>query len=290
MSPSPEKPESQSHEGYVVDAESAAEMARLLRQEQALTQSMGGLFPENLDLSNVNRVLDLACGPGGWALEVAFNYSDLEVIGVDISERMINYATAQAQVQHRTNATFQVMNILQPLPFPDSSFDLVNARLIVGFMKAQDWTDLLRECVRILRPGGILRITDFEHGFSNKKHFEQASHVLSQVFHRLGYGLSPNGYHMGILPVLARFFRDAGLSQVDKKAHFIDFSWGTDIHETFYQDHVSGYHSVGPVIEKSGIMTNEEWQKLYQQGLVEMFEEDFCGAWMLLTVWGYKPV
>lgn len=290
MSTVPEQPEQQAHEGYVVDAESAAEMARLMCQDQALTQSMGGLFPEEPDLTEVSRIVDLACGPGGWVLETAFRYSDIEVVGVDISERMIAYAKAQADVQQRSNVTFQVGNILQPLPFPDASFDLVNARLIVGFMKAKDWPALLWECLRILRPGGILRITDFEQGFSNKLHFEQTGRVLNQVMHHFGYGLSPNGYHIGILPVLPSLFRETGMRQMGKMAHFIEFSTGTDLHETFYHDHASGYLSVGPLIEKSGIMTLKGWQELYQRGLAEMFEADFCAAWILLTVWGYKPL
>jgi SAM-dependent methyltransferase len=133
MAPAPE----QNHEGYVVDAESAAEMARLIRQEQALSQAMGGIFSTEIDLSHVNRIVDLACGPGYWALEVAYAYSDLEVVGIDISERMINYASAQARIQNRQNIHFQTGNILAPLPFEDASFDFVNARLIVGFMKPE---------------------------------------------------------------------------------------------------------------------------------------------------------
>src|SRR5579859_8069905 len=114
---------------YVIDPESAAEMVRLLQQDQLMTTGMGGIFPE-IELDGVQQVLDLACGPGGWALDVAYNYSDMEVVGVDISERMIAYATVQAQVQQRNNVSFRVMDILQPLDFPDASFDLVNARFI----------------------------------------------------------------------------------------------------------------------------------------------------------------
>jgi hypothetical protein len=35
-------------------------------------------------------------------------------------------------------------------------------------------------------------------------------------------------------------------------------------------------------------MSAEEWQALYQQGLAEMFDEDFCSL-LLLTVRGQKP-
>src|SRR5689334_21298094 len=116
---------------YVIDTESAAEMARLMRQDQLMTAGMGGILSE-IDLSGIQRVLDLACGPGGWPLDVAYTYSDMEVVGVDISERMITYARAQAQVQQRTNVSFRVMNILQPLDFADASFDLINARFLSG--------------------------------------------------------------------------------------------------------------------------------------------------------------
>lgn len=109
--------DSKNNNTYVIDAESAAEMARLMRQDQLMTSGMGGVLPE-IDLNGVQHVLDLACGPGGWPLEVAYTYSDIEVVGVDISERMIAYASAQAQVQQRANVSFQVMDILKPLAFP----------------------------------------------------------------------------------------------------------------------------------------------------------------------------
>src|ERR1700753_1331797 len=104
MEISTQQPAAQPENTYVVDAESSAEMARLMRQEQLITEGMGGLFPEGIDLSHADRILDIACGPGGWVIETAFTYPHIEVIGVDISHRMITYAQAQANVQGLTNA------------------------------------------------------------------------------------------------------------------------------------------------------------------------------------------
>src|SRR6266436_6885658 len=109
---------------YFNDPESGAEMARLMDQDRLITRGMGGLFPERSDLSGIQRILDVACGPGGWAQEVAFAYPEIEVVGFDISRAMIDYANAFARVQGLHNLSFQVMDILQPLTFPDSSFDL----------------------------------------------------------------------------------------------------------------------------------------------------------------------
>lgn len=288
MSMSSEQSKETRENTYVIDSESAAEMARLMRQDHLLTRGMGGLFPEGFDLSQVQDILDIACGPGGWVQEIAFAHTDIEVTGVDISERMIAYAQAQAQAQRLPNAHFQVMNALKPLEFPDNSFDLVNTRLIVAFMLPEVWPTFVRECQRILRPGGILRLTDLEWGLSNKIAFERISDQFNQALHKAGQSFSPNGTHMGILPMLRRFVSDAGFANIGQKAHVIDFSYGLEAHEGFYHDLAAAFKLLQPFISKEGIASPEELDETYQQALREMTEEDFCGIWVLLTVWGYK--
>src|SRR5947207_7899921 len=63
---------SEGQSSYFIDAENAAEMARLIDQDHIITKGMGGLFAAIPDLSRISRALDLGCGPGEWALEVAF--------------------------------------------------------------------------------------------------------------------------------------------------------------------------------------------------------------------------
>jgi len=242
------------------------------------------------DLNKIQRVLDLACGPGGWPLEVAYTYSDMEVIGVDISERMITYAQAQAQVQHRANASFRVMNILEPLDFPDASFDLINVRLINAFMLREKWPVLFQEVRRVLRPGGILRMTEPEVAISNKLHVEQISHIALQMINRAGMGFSPMGYNYGIIYMLPYFFRQAGLIIRGRRAHFIDCSFGTEMYEGFYHDGAAMFPLMEPMIVKMQLATPEEWRDLSQKALIEMREEDYCAGWPLLTVWGEKPL
>ena len=289
MSMSSEQSKETKDNTYVIDSESAAEMARLMRQDHLLTQGMGGLFPEGLDLSRVQKVLDIACGPGGWIQEIAFAHTEIDAVGVDISERMIAYANAQAQAQNLTNARFQVMNALKPLEFSANSFDLVNTRLIVAFMLPEIWPKFVQEGKRILRPGGILRMTDLEWGLSNKPAFEKICDQFNQALHKAGQSFSPNGTHMGILPMLRRFASDAGFERIGQRAHVIDFSYGSEAHEGFYHDLAAAFKLLQPFIHKWGIASQEELNQTYQQALAEMMEEDFCGVWVLLTVWGYKP-
>jgi ubiquinone/menaquinone biosynthesis C-methylase UbiE len=283
------QPDDVQNESYVLDTESGAEMARLMRQDQLITRGMGGIFPEKPDLSDIHDILDLACGPGGWVIETAFAYPHVRVVGVDISEKMIAYARAQAKVQRLPNTTFEVMNILQPLNFSDASFDLVNERFIVGFMQQKRWPQLVRESLRVLRPGGILRFTEVELGFSNKTSFEKAWWLILQAMQKNGLGFSPHGLHFSIFPMLPRFFRDAGVENIEKMAHVVDFSAGSEANDGFYYDFANAFLALEPFIEKSGLVSLEEWRAIAQRGLAEMLEDDFCAVWMLMTVWGNKP-
>ena len=83
-----------------------------------------------------------------------------------ISRTTIEYAHARAHTQGLDNATFIVMDVTRPLEFPDACFDLVNARLLVSVLSTEAWLPLLRECVRVTRPGGLIRLTECERSIS----------------------------------------------------------------------------------------------------------------------------
>src|SRR5947207_50295 len=147
--------------GYFINQKLIEEMARLQRQAVLATREMGGVLPElqDADLERIHSVLDIACGPGEWAIEVAAQFPHIaQVVGVDISPRMVSYAFAQAAAKDR-KVTFQLMDVTRPLAFDDASFDLVNGRFLLSFLRREQWPPLIQECARILKPGGILRLT-----------------------------------------------------------------------------------------------------------------------------------
>lgn len=276
---------------YILDAESAIEMARLLDQDKIMTKNMGGIFSEleDNDLPGVSSVLDIACGPGGWVLDVARTYPHIQVTGIDISKNAIRYARAQTRLLKLQNASFEVMNALKPLTFPDESFDLVNMRTVIGFVLPQLWPQFLQECRRLLRPGGIIRITEAEWGFSNKPAFELLMLKTSQALQRLNRSFSPNGLHIGITPVLRPLLQQADFEQVKMKAYVADGSYGVEGYEASYQDLKLLFELSRPLWLHTKVMTEQEIETLNAQALAEMQEEDFYALSYLLTVWGVKP-
>ena len=87
----------------------------------------------------VNDVLDLGTGTGSGAAIVVRRFPDARVVGVDLSEEMLERARVNVP-----GAEFRRADA-SSLPFPDESFDLVSHANMIPFFD---------EVTRVLRPGG----------------------------------------------------------------------------------------------------------------------------------------
>jgi len=274
---------------YVFDPESPTEMARLINHDRVVTQSMGGLLSGIPDPSSLRNVLDLGCGPGSWVLDVAFELPDAEVEGVDISRTMVGYANARARTQHLPNASFGVMDITQPLDFPDASFDLVNARLLVGVLKRDRWPSFLNECDRVLRPGGLLRLTEpADFGATTGDAVNHLMALMMQALSLVGYSVA-HQHVLDILPLLLSFFRSQGYQQVQMLPFILDYSADT----AAWADSSHNIEILGdqmkPLLVKLGLVTDEVFDDLQQQALIETLQGTYCGISHHATVLGRKP-
>ncbi|HLX59222.1 MAG TPA: class I SAM-dependent methyltransferase [Ktedonobacteraceae bacterium] len=275
---------------YILDSESATEMARLLSQDQATTMALGGLFPERYDdLEGIDRILDIGCGPGGWVLSVAQKYQQKRVVGIDISRLMVQYARAQAFTQRLNNAEFIVMNALEPLQFDDDVFDLVNARFIVGFTAKTAWLPLLTECLRVLRPGGVIRLTEGDLGTSTSSSYDEISMMLPKLLKAIGLSFSPDGRSVGIIPVLPRLLRTAGFKDIGKMAHAIVNAPDEPGSSMWIDDFKVTTQTVLPTLIKLGITTQEKFDELYEQAMRDVLSPEFSALLYFVTMWATKP-
>ncbi len=100
---------------------------------------------------NFNQLLDFGCGTG------VFSYQALKyvqhVIGVDISEKLIN--RAKGTYQSSQNISFQHIGG-EKLPFSDNSFDIVVAREVICYVPDKQLPMILSEFYRVMKPGGKL--------------------------------------------------------------------------------------------------------------------------------------
>ncbi|HLZ64177.1 MAG TPA: methyltransferase domain-containing protein [Ktedonosporobacter sp.] len=286
--PTPDVPK-EGATSYPVDPENVAEMARLIKQARVLTDHIG-LCPSAIDLAQHYNILDLGCGPGEWALEVARRYHAHQVLGIDISETMIEYAQFSAKTQEIPNARFQVMNVRQALDFPDASFDFINARLISGFMTTGAWPVLLRECFRLCKPGGVICSSEFESvGINTSPSLTRYNELLIRALRQVGQCFTSEGGQTGVTAVQARLLREAGFEPIEQQAYSINGSKGMPAHMAGYDNCRTAMKLIQPLLVHLGIEKQEELDMLYGRLLVEMLSDDFCMVTYFQTAWGVKP-
>jgi SAM-dependent methyltransferase len=103
-----------------------------------------------------DRVLDVACGTGLVSFEAARAVGpDGQVLGVDLSGRMVSSAEQRAKVLKLSNCSFARMDA-EALGLPDAAFDVVLCAFGLMYMPSPE--QALREMRRVLRPGGRIAL------------------------------------------------------------------------------------------------------------------------------------
>ena len=117
------------------------------------------LVGEHIKLPTEGRILDVNCGTGAHAIEIAEGLrSKGEVIGVDPSAERIQIARAKAQVKRLNEAAFE-QSLPYDLRFESDVFDVVIGD--ASLLPANEAEEVLGEMVRVAAEGGrvVLKIS-----------------------------------------------------------------------------------------------------------------------------------
>jgi len=102
-------------------------------------------------------VLDIGCGVGSLALDLAATVAPGRVVGIDVDPGQIEAARSSAAERAIDNADFRTGSAYEP-PFPDASFDVVYANAVLLYLREP--VRALREMRRVLRPDGLAAVSD----------------------------------------------------------------------------------------------------------------------------------
>lgn len=136
-------------------------------------QAAIGLYHSGI-IKTGGNILDIGCGPGWITFLLKERCPVATCSGVDLSAEMIERARDLAQERGYEDIHFAVSDV-QHLPFKNNAFDLV-----MSSSSFRLWGNIeagLREAYRVLRPGGLLFISDIGGDISQ----EQRQMILETV-------------------------------------------------------------------------------------------------------------
>ncbi|MCC6887792.1 MAG: methyltransferase domain-containing protein [Hyphomicrobiales bacterium] len=190
--------------GYYPLENRAGEIERLRIQAEAMAPETASLL-DRIGVAPGWHCLDLGCGPGGITSLLSPRVGPAgRVVGLDRDRRFLAHARAgaPANVEFRQGDAYGS-------DLPDASFDLVHMRFIAS--TAGDPDRLLREAIRLARPGGVVALQEPDGSTLNcdppHPAWERLKAALLGAFAGVGADLT-------LARRLYRLAREAGLVEV----------------------------------------------------------------------------
>jgi ubiquinone/menaquinone biosynthesis C-methylase UbiE len=150
-------------------------------------------------------VLDCGCGPGTITAGFANVVAPGEVVGTEIEYSQVELARRNAINRCVQNVRFETADLYE-LPFPDNSFDAVFISAVLGNLRKP--ISGVREAYRVLKPGGVIGVKEFDHGGDLLYPSELALEKYAELYIRLRteFGHDPHsGRKIGALLFQAGF-------------------------------------------------------------------------------------
>ena len=130
-------------------------------------------------------ILDVCCGTGDVSIGLGKHLKNTQVTAMDFSSAMLQVAKERSMSANLKNIDFVLGDALN-LPFRDSTFDTVT--ISFGIRNTSDYTRVLEEIHRVLKPGGYFFCMEASY---------PDSWILKKVL---------SAYCRSIVPLMGRFF------------------------------------------------------------------------------------
>jgi ubiquinone/menaquinone biosynthesis C-methylase UbiE len=198
----PGKETSKATKGLVLDQGRSYDLVEWVVDPLLFRGQLRALRRKSVELARLQpgeQALDVGCGTGTLALTVQALVGEAgRVCGIDPGAQQIARARAKAARRH---APLELqIGVIEELPFPDQTFDVVFSTLMMHHLPAPLRRQGLAEIARMLKPGGRLVIADFTR--------KQERAGRAARFHAGGSSLQE----------LTALVQEAGFSRVDTEA------------------------------------------------------------------------
>ncbi len=140
----------------------------------------------HLDWDGQGQLLDIGCGSGAMTIKAAKKYPQAEITDIDYWGVGWDYAQSQcernAEIEGVTGQITFKKGDAAHLDFSDSTFDAAISNFVFHEVKTQpDKMTLIREALRVVKPGGVFSFGDVFYSKSNYPNLDAMIQALSRT-------------------------------------------------------------------------------------------------------------
>lgn len=267
------------------------EIAVSLRlQHRLFFHTLGRLLPEPIEVERVRTVLDVFCGSGAWAIDLAKSYPSIKITALDPNPQMLEIAHVEARTAGVSNITFVTASLFEPLPYEQQSFDLVHMQRVIPPLMLHDLPTILRHLLTVARSGGWFYLSDFEIGLTSSPAFESFETQVREILLQKQRSITTDGLAFSPAVFYPRHLAEIGCRDVHYTLTPIDLgnqpgSYGNNRALSLIVTSMQA----GRLLVERGQVTQQEIDELFQTIRHEIQQPGFCGVGMLISTLGTVP-
>ena len=260
-------------------ANSTPSLAFLLSLHTFLASFAPTLLSDYIPLDDVEHVLDVACGPGSWVLDMAHNYRDINFFGIDLDPAMVRYARSTASISARKDVLFAVGNMHALSPRLNACFDVVHARFVKEATAMRQWPTLLKGLLHLCRPGGYVILTECNYPVTSSTACQHLFDLLQQAIVEIG--------GTPILPTgIEALAYNVGWREVRSSVTSLALSAQTPAYAALLAQ-------LEPLLSLAEqfllrICSKAAFARLKRMIIAELYDETFSTTWSLTTLIGHR--
>lgn len=204
-------------------------------------------------------ILDVACGTGIWARELAAQYPRARVVGFDYDRTPLDRALEVLGPggQFPANFHFVEANMFERFPFEDGEFDYTFSRFLVVATPTDKWLPIAREMLRVTRRGGYVEMVDMQQFPVTR------SPAYNRVLEAAADLVQKRGMQTGVGNSLKGYLEAAGLRQVQERAFRVGTGrQGNRQQRLLIADLLSGHRNLKGALVKLGYFSETEFDDL----------------------------
>jgi ubiquinone/menaquinone biosynthesis C-methylase UbiE len=229
-----------------------------------------------------HAVLDVGCGTGRWAMEMAAQFPAANVVGLDVVSPEADVAAALGHGLDRRpdNYVFLQGSVLDGLPFQDARFDFTHQRLLVAAIPADRWQGVVNDLLRVTRPGGWIELVEAVPAQGGP-----AMNVLRDCLVEVSLR---RGVNTQITYQIGKFLEVAGARNVAFRELNVPLGRrGDRVSAMMTTNYFALYTGLRAIILAQGITSAHAYDAALEQARTEIAEERYI--WPYYAAYGQRP-